>query len=232
MDTIVGTFSRGLMPTGSQDPYALRRQALGIVHILIDSRYSISLTKLLERSMCLLKVKEGKREKLLNSLQEFFQLRLRNILADQGVRYDVIETVVAEGTDDIYDAYIRALALAKFTENPDAERTFTAYMRVLNLAKKADMDNGVNPVLFQAEAEAKLHEAFQQVSDTVFKAKQSQDYQTVYSSLTALQPPIDAFFAAVMVMAEDEKIKNNRLSLLKQIAGLMSGVADVSKIVS
>lgn len=232
MDTIVGTFSRGLMPTGSQDPYALRRQALGIVHILLDSRYSISLKEILERSMELLNVKEAKQEKLLNSLQEFFQMRLRNILSDQGVRYDVIDAVVAEGTDDIYAAYLKALALAEFTENPDAGKTLTAYMRVLNLAKKADSNYTVKAALFEVDAEGKLYEVYQQVGQTVSNAKQNQDYKAVFTSLIALQSPIDAFFAEVMVMAEDEKIKHNRLALLKAIADLLSGIADASKIVA
>lgn len=232
MDTIVGTFSRGLMPTGSQDPYALRRQALGIVHILLDSRYSISLKEILERSMELLNVKEAKQEKLLNSLQEFFQMRLRNILSDQGVRYDVIDAVVAEGTDDIYAAYLKALALAEFTENLDAGKTLTAYMRVLNLAKKADSNYTVKAALFEVDAEGKLYEVYQQVGQTVSNAKQNQDYKAVFTSLIALQSPIDAFFAEVMVMAEDEKIKHNRLALLKAIADLLSGIADASKIVA
>lgn len=232
MDTIAGTFSRGLIPTGSQDPYALRRQALGIVNILIDSGYSISLTKMLKYSLELLKVKEAKQEKLLASLQEFFQMRLRNILSEQEVRYDVIDAVMAEGTDDVYAAYLRALALARFMENPAADQALTAYTRVLNLAKKAGGNTAINPALFTETAESDLYTAYQQASQTADLAKQRGDYQAVLSSLMTLQAPIDAFFAAVMVMAEDEKIKTNRLALLKGIADLLRGVADVGRIVA
>ncbi|MEM5768598.1 MAG: glycine--tRNA ligase subunit beta, partial [Bacillota bacterium] len=232
MDTIAGTVSRGLMPTGSQDPYALRRQALGIVNILIDSGYSLSLTKLLKYALDLLKVKEAKQEKLLAGLQEFFQMRLRNILSDQGVRYDVIDAVMAEGADDVYAAYLRALAVARFMENPAADQALTAYTRVLNLAKKAVGDTAINPALFAETAESDLYAAYRQASQTAAQAKQRGDYQAVLASLTALQAPIDAFFAAVMVMAEDEKIKANRLALLKGIADLLSGVADAGRIVA
>lgn len=232
MDTIAGTFSRGLIPTGSQDPYALRRQALGIVHILIDSGYNISLTKLLQQSLQLLQVKEAKQEKLLASLQEFFQMRLKNILSDQGVRYDIIDAVLAEGSEDMYAAFLRALAVARFVEHPAADQTLTAYTRVLNLAKKAEGNNPINPALFVEDAEAVLFAAYQQASESALQSKQNRDYQAVLNALTELKAPIDAFFAAVMVMAEDEKIKMNRLSLLKGIADLMRGVADASKIVA
>lgn len=232
MDTIVGTFSRGIIPTGSQDPYALRRQALGIVNILIDSGYNLSLTKLLKQSMDLLKVKEAKREKLLASLQEFFQMRLRNILSEQGVRYDVIDAVEAEGTCDMYAAYLRALALAEFVEQPAAGPAMTAYIRVLNLAKKAGPEDAINPALFQEPVEAKLFEAYGHIVQKVVAAKAKQDYLALFASLVPLQLPIDDFFAAVMVMAEDEKVRNNRLALLKAVAGLLKDIADISKIVA
>jgi glycyl-tRNA synthetase beta chain len=231
LDTIVGTFSRGLIPTGSQDPYALRRQALGIVNIIIDSRFHISFTQLIYAAMDLLQIKEVKREKLQINLQEFFQLRLRNILADQGVRYDIVDAVLAEGSDDIYATYQRAHALATFLEAPNFGKTLMAYTRVLNLAKKANAEYGIDSALFQDAAEISLYKVYQDAKETILRATETRDYAGALVSLTALQAPIDTFFAAVMVMVEDEKVKQNRLALLKSIAGLMDGTADLSKIV-
>jgi glycyl-tRNA synthetase beta chain len=231
LDTIVGTFSRGLIPTGSQDPYALRRQALGIVNIIIDSRFHISFTQLIYAAMDLLQIKEVKREKLQINLQEFFQLRLRNILADQGVRYDIVDAVLAEGSDDIYATYQRAHALATFLEAPNFGKTLMAYTRVLNLAKKANAEYGIDSALFQDAAEISLYKVYQDTKETILRATETRDYAGALVSLTALQAPIDTFFAAVMVMVEDEKVKQNRLALLKSIAGLMDGTADLSKIV-
>jgi len=230
LDTIVGTFSRGLIPTGSQDPYALRRQALGIVNILIDSEFNVSLAKLLQSAICLLNVKEAKQEKLLGSLQEFFQLRLRNILADQGVRYDIVDAVFAEGIDDIYATYKRAHALAQFAGRTDFVSSLTAYTRVLNLAKKAG-EVVIDTALFQDSAERTLYNVYQVACQHANSAVVIQDYEAALIVLKTLQGPIDAFFAAVMVMVEDEKIKNNRLALLKGIAELMRGIADMSKVV-
>jgi glycyl-tRNA synthetase beta chain len=232
LDTIVGTFSRGLIPTGSQDPYALRRQALGIVNIIIDSRFYISFTQLICAAMDLLQIKEVKREKLQINLQEFFQLRLRNILADQGVRYDIVDAVFAEGADDIYAAYQRAHALATFVEAPDFVKTLMAYTRVLNLAKKSNAEHGIDSALFQDAAETALYKVYQDAKETILRTTETRDYAGALVSLTALQVPIDTFFAAVMVMVEDEKVKQNRLALLKSIAGLMDGTADLSKIVA
>lgn len=230
LDNIVGTFSRGLIPTGSQDPYALRRQAIGIVNILIDSGYNVSLVRLLQSAIYLLNVKEVKQEKLRASLQEFFQLRLRNILVEQGVRYDIIDAVFAEGADDLYAAYLRAQALTECIENSSFARSLTAYTRVLNLAKKAGEET-IDTALFQDAAEQKLYDAYQVACLAADKAVVIQDYEDALSSLYMLQAPIDAFFAAVMVMVDDVSIKNNRLALLKGIAGLMSGIADMNKLV-
>jgi glycyl-tRNA synthetase beta chain len=232
LDTIVGTFSRGLIPTGSQDPYALRRQALGIVHILIDSGYTVSLTDMLKLAMQLLNIKEAKQEKLLTSLQEFFQLRLRNVLSDQGVRYDIIDAALAEGADDIFTTYQRALALAKFADTPDFAKTLTAYTRVLNLAKKAEGTTAIDAALFQDAAETKLYETYQTAVKAVSEAVGTVNYEAAFAPLTALQPAIDGFFNAVMVMAEDEKIRTNRLTLLRAIAQLTNGIADLSKVVA
>nr|WP_092068453.1 glycine--tRNA ligase subunit beta [Dendrosporobacter quercicolus]NSL47102.1 glycine--tRNA ligase subunit beta [Dendrosporobacter quercicolus DSM 1736]SDL76213.1 glycyl-tRNA synthetase beta chain [Dendrosporobacter quercicolus] len=232
IDNIVATFSRGLIPTGSQDPYALRRQALGIVHILVDARVHLSLGRIIAQAMDLLAIKEtGRREKLANEIQDFFRLRIKNVLADDKLSYDVIDAVVAIGHDDIYDTWLRAKALGANAQTEAMQKTIQAFTRVGNLAKHAAGDQ-VDRTLFSTEAEAGLYEAYLTANARITQSAAKHDYCAVLASMAALAAPIDAFFDAVMVMAEDSSVRNNRLALLNSIAGLTTNMADFSKIVT
>ncbi len=231
MDNIVATFSRGLIPTGSQDPYALRRQALGIVHILIEAKYPVSLTVIAAQAMDLLGISDNERQtKLLADIQDFFRLRIKNVLTDEALKYDMIDAVLAAGVDDVYDTWLRAKAMAVEGGTIAMQKAVQALIRVGNLAKNASSET-IDPGLFTAEAEHALYKAYTDARAAVEKHEAEKNYQGVLTVLAAMAAPIDAFFGAVMVMVEDTAVKNNRLALLKAISGLSAHTADLTKIV-
>lgn len=231
IDTIVGTFSRGLIPTGSQDPFALRRQALGIVNMLKEAQYHISLSQLVAKAMELLKIADaGQQAKLQNDVADFMKLRLKNVLADAGIRYDVVDAVFVT-VDDIYGVFLRAQAVNEAVKQ-DMEKTIQAFVRTGNIARKAeDVQAAVEADLLAEQVEKDLCKAYEDAAAKVEKAVAAQDYAGAIATLSQLAAPIDAFFDGVMVMDKDEKIKNNRLGLLKLVDNLVCQVADFSKIV-
>lgn len=231
IDTIVGTFSRGLIPTGSQDPFALRRQALGIVNMLKEAQYHISLSQLVAKAMELLKIADaGQQAKLQNDVADFMKLRLKNVLADAGIRYDVVDAVFVT-VDDIYGVFLRAQAVNEAVKQ-DMEKTIQAFVRTGNIARKAeDVQAAVEAGLLAEQVEKDLYKAYEAAASKVEKEIAAQDYAGAIATLSQLAAPIDAFFDGVMVMDKDEKIKNNRLGLLKLVDNLVCQVADFSKIV-
>lgn len=231
IDTIVGTFSRGLIPTGSQDPFALRRQALGIVNMLKEAQYHISLSQLVAKAMELLKIADaGQQAKLQNDVADFMKLRLKNVLADADIRYDVVEAVFVT-VDDIYGVFLRAQAVNEAVKQ-DMEKTIQAFVRTGNIARKAeDVQAAVETGLLAEQVEKDLYKAYEDAASKVEKEVAAQDYAGAIATLSQLAAPIDAFFDGVMVMDKDEKIKNNRLGLLKLVDNLICQVADFSKIV-
>ena len=232
LDNICATFSRGLAPTGSQDPYALRRQALGIINILLDANYHISMYKVLAGMLYLLNIAPEKTGKLIPQIGEFMKQRLRNMLIDQGIRYDVVDAVLAEErNDDFADLYARAVALNNFVASEAAPALIQAATRVANLCKKIEEETAINPQLFEVEAETALHKAAMEANKEVLAASVQYDYATVLTEATKLVDPINKFFDDVMVMAEDVKIKNNRLALLSAVKDVTHAVGDLNAIV-
>ena len=231
IDTIVGTFSRGLIPTGSQDPFALRRQALGIVNMLKEAQYHISLSQLVAKAMELLNIADaGQQAKLQNDVADFMKLRLKNVLADAGIRYDVVDAVFVT-VDDIYGVFLRAQAVNEAVKQ-DMEKTIQAFVRTGNIARKAeDVQAAVETDLLAEQVEKDLCKAYEAAASKVEREIVAQDYAGAIATLSQLAAPIDAFFDGVMVMDKDEKIKNNRLGLLKLVDNLICQVADFSKIV-
>jgi glycyl-tRNA synthetase beta chain len=228
IDTIVGTFSLGKIPTGSQDPFALRRQALGLVNMIIEAKYHLSLSAIVAKSMDLYGIEDEKaRAKMQQDVADFIRLRLKNVL--ESIRYDVVDAVLAD-VDDIYAVALRAKAVADYVTDADAAAGVQAFVRVANLAKKAESAE-VSADLFQTDAERNLFAAYEKASAAVASDIASESYAEAITALAALAAPIDTFFDDVMVMDKDEKIKNNRLGLLKSIDELVSRIADFTKIV-
>jgi len=232
LDNIVATFSRGLVPTGSQDPYALRRQALGIVNILIDGKHHVSLADLLLQTMELLGICDTQQQqKLQAEIQEFFRLRVKNVLADEKIRYDMIDAVMAVGIDDVYDTWLRAKALELAGSGPEMLKAVQAFTRISNLMKHATTQ-AIDETLLTADAERNLYQQYAQAHKVAADMMVAKDYHGVLGVVMELTAPIDSFFGEVMVMAEDMAVRNNRLALLKAITNLTATIADISKIVA
>ncbi|MGI6093401.1 MAG: glycine--tRNA ligase subunit beta [Veillonellaceae bacterium] len=230
IDNIVATFSRGLIPTGSQDPYALRRQALGIVNTIIAAQYNLSLTEIVAEAAKLLGISDSDSDKLLNEIYEFFRLRIKNVLSDEEIRYDVIDAVMAAGIDDLYDTVLRARAVTGVIGSDHIRKAIQAFTRAGNLAKNASSST-INPDLLSQEAERALYQEYINTKQAVSEFLDIKDYSAVLKALSELAEPIDKFFDAVMVMDKDEAIRNNRLALLKSITQTALSVADLSKLV-
>ena len=232
LDNIVATFSRGLAPTGSQDPYALRRQALGIINILIDGNYHVSMVKLIAGVAYLLNIPAEKTKDVIMPVMDFFKQRLKNMLLDQGIRYDVVDAVLAdERNDDIADLAARAQALNAFVVSEEAPALIQAATRVANLCKKIEQETAINTNIFQNPAEGELHKAVTAVNNEVLLATVQFNYAEVLQIACKLVAPINKFFEDVMVMDNDEKIKNNRLALLSAVKDVTHAVGDLNLIV-
>lgn len=232
LDNICATFSRGLAPTGSQDPYALRRQALGVINILLDASYHISLAKIIAGTLYLLDIKPEETGKLVPQIMEFFKQRLRNLLMDQGIRYDVIDAVFADKrNDDMVDLAVRCKALAAYVEAGNAEPLVQVSVRVSNLCKKIEKEVAISGALFKDESENKLHEVVAAVSKEIIPEIVLYDYAAVLKAGEKVIEPVNAFFDNVMVMDEDENVKNNRLAMLEEVRGIVNAVGDLSLLV-
>lgn len=232
LDNICATFSRGLAPTGSQDPYALRRQALGVINILLDTNYHISLAKIIAGTLYLLDIKPEETGKLVPQIMEFFKQRLRNLLMDQGIRYDVIDAVFADKrNDDMVDLAVRCKALAAYVKAGNAEPLVQVSVRVSNLCKKIEKEVAISGALFKDESENKLHEVVAAVSKEIIPEIVLYDYAAVFKAGEKVIEPVNTFFDNVMVMDEDENVKNNRLAMLEEVRGIVNAVGDLSLLV-
>lgn len=226
VDNIVATFSRGLIPTGSQDPYALRRQTIGILNILLGSEWNISLRPIFKASMELLNVAADKQEELLNQVEEFFTLRLKNIFLDREVPHHVIDLLLSNNELSVADAegLVNALLTNRIDENVELVQ---AYTRMYNLVKDVEY-TGVNSDLLKEDAEKALFEAASKASEASLAAWEANDYAAVVAVPATLVPAINKFFEDVMVMDKDEAIKANRLQLVRLAYSVMAIIGDIS----
>lgn len=232
VDNIVATFSRGLAPTGSQDPYALRRQALGIINILINSNYHLPLIKILAGALYLLNIKPEDTGKLVPQILEFFKMRLKNMMIEQGIRYDVIDAVLAEErNDDLVDIYTRCQALNDYVAKPEAEAVIQASIRVCNLCKKIDTEVAISSALFADPAEQELHDVLIRLNKELIPDIVTYNYTAALKLAEQVVDPINKFFDSVMVMDENVDVKNNRLAMLEQAKEITNAVGDLSCIV-
>lgn len=230
IDSICGCFGVGLIPTGTADPYALRRSAIGILNIVIDRGFRLSVPELVGRSLALLAPKLTRpAAEVQAEVVEFIRLRLVNMLATQGYPQDVVEAVLSAGFDDVLDALERVRALAELKGREDFEPLAVAFKRVGNIIK-GGVDQAVDAGLFEAPCEGALWNALQQVQGTVLAATAAGRYGEALQAIAGLRAPVDAFFDGVMVMAKDDAVRNNRLALLTGVAALFQGIADFSRI--
>jgi glycyl-tRNA synthetase beta chain len=233
IDTIIGCFSIGIIPTGSQDPYALRRQAQGIVQIMLAQELPITLSQLISIT---LEVHESLRnlkrpaDEIRSDVLEFFGLRVKKILSEQ-LRYDVVDAVISSSFDDIVSVVSRGESLMNaVTHQEDFKTTVESFNRVSNLAGKAE-PTVINEALFEEEGEKDLYQAWKAVTESYHAALVQRDAAEALQLLGRISGEITKFFDSVMVMAEDEHVKNNRLAVLAEIDKDLKKFADFTKLV-
>ncbi|WP_391560220.1 glycine--tRNA ligase subunit beta [Robertmurraya sp.] len=233
LDTIVSFFAIGNIPSGSQDPYALRRQASGIVQILINKEWNVSLTDLLRLSILSIKEKgigEKGEEELLLELVAFFKLRLKHYLQEQSIRYDIIDAVLEKNITALPTLVKKAFVLQTKKDGSGFKETVEALSRVLTISNKAVDNAEIKESLFENEYETALYNQYRGVKLGLESNEASEE--EFFDKLASLQGAINDFFDHTMVMAEDQALKNNRLALMSQLAELIISFANVKEIVT
>lgn len=245
-DSITGMFALGLVPSGSKDPFALRRQANGIVKTIAEHKLPINLADLMEDARTGYRHSEAEKkftlgvdaEAYFQALSSFFRERLEFYLRDaRGLPYDVVNATLAAGADDVVDAVARATAVAKVRLSADFESISTAFKRMKNILLQAEetkkkVAEPFNPALLEDDEEKKLGAAIPQVAASVNKLRAAKQYGPALLEISRLRPAIDAFFDKVMVMVDDENLRANRLGLLQTLVREFSSIADFSEIVT
>jgi len=228
IDTIVGCFSVGLIPTGAADPYALRRHALGVIQILMQLNRPLDLNWLVRTSQELLAQKRTRdKEEVQRDVLEFIRTRFVNFHTSRDFPLDVVEAAVRARFDDIVDARRRVEALSEWKQREDFDAIMIGFRRVVNILKDI-VPGQLEPDLLVEDAEKDLYQAFEAVKVRAEPLIREGDYATALETMTDLKAPIDNLFDRVMVMVEDEKLRNNRLGLLGTIADFFEQVADFS----
>ncbi len=232
-DHVAGCFSIGIRPTGSQDPYALRRHSLGILQVLLEHELPVSFGELIEQALLLLKdrLKEINIEETVEQVREFAWQRLRHYFQEKGLDYDLVEAVLNTPLQEIAPLWQRGHFLQKKRDSSELAQATTAYIRVANLASRAREDLEVNEELLQEKGEKKLFRELTAAKERVDTALKRDDLSPALDVLAELKAPIDLFFDEVLVMVEDEKLRFNRLALLRELQQLYLKLADFSKIV-
>ena len=237
MDSICGCFSVGLAPTGAADPYALRRQAIGVVQILRDMKFPLSLGELIRFGLSpFAEQTAGRLDELTADINVFFTRRIEGILAEEGFAKDSIAAVTAVSVDLIPDTWQRVQALDRIRSDADFEPLAVAFKRIVNILRKAGAEMGgeamppVDEGLFEKPCEADLLKAYRGVKEKVAAQVREGAYGDALRDIATLKGPVDAFFEGVLVMAEDDAVRSNRMALLGRLAGLFARIADFSKI--
>lgn len=230
MDTIVSFFAIGNIPSGSQDPYALRRQATGIVQTLLNKNFAISLEEIITNSLALIEeagILKKERTELLEDIRSFFKQRLKHILQEKHVSHDIIDAVLGNELGILSSLVKRAEVLEKKKNDEGFKENIEALSRVVNIASKAENIAEVNRDQFENEFEQNLYRQFIEVSDK-FQTENSEE--EMYELLISLKPAIDDYFANTMVMSENTAIRNNRLNQMANLARLIKQFANVNEI--
>lgn len=229
LDTICGCFSVGLIPTGGADPYALRRQGIGIIQIMLAENLVVSLTAMIDKALEAFVDKADKKELSLKIL-EFFKNRMVNILTDMGLSKGAVNSALWASFDNLPDVVLRAKALNFLIKEPDFEPLSITFKRVENIIKKAEENIGilVDESLFEDSSESELFNAVNDARQIVDGLIQKGNYDKALLYIATLRPKVDTFFEDVMVMAEDIKLRQNRIALLSSVSELFKNIANFS----
>ena len=231
IDNIVAGFYVGDIPTGSQDPNALRRQALGIINILVKSKKHLSLKKLIEETINSMpkESKNNKSENLINDIFDFFKSRFEN---DLHFSKDSISGVLSTEIDDIYDAYLKISAIDEFRKKNEElfSNLLLVFKRVKNIIKTSNTLIFEESIL-EEKAERELYKIYKEKEIQIKKLIENKEYQKTFSMLSSLYEPLDNFFKEVMVMTDNEKLKNNRIALLSLVDKIFKNMLDFSSLI-
>lgn len=236
LDSIIGCFVMGLTPTGSQDPYGLRRQSRGKIAIILKNNLQISLKDIIWKSLSLykesvsveLKIDENE---IASQILYFLKQRVKNIFLEDGIRYDVIDAVLAVDSDgDVVDIKHRIKVIEELCNQPIFGKILNSSSRVLNLSKNSE-ETEIDRSLLKEKAEVRLYHNYENIYPRIKEFISNKEYKKVFNLLGDLCKPVDEFFDQVLVMDKDEEIRKNRISLIKKIGILFNQVADLSKII-
>jgi len=235
LDSIVGSFINNKIPTGSEDPYGLRRLANGMTAVIVGQGHHLSLTSLIATDISLYESqKEGcvaDRNALGCSLFSFFTSRMESLLEEKGIRYDITDAVMSPGLDDLHDAAERAMALSQFRQSEEFTSLVVGQKRVANILKGVKSEARLDESILTEAEEKRLFSLTKEIEDALQQSIAEHAYQKSLKILLSLKDPIDQFFDTVLVMAEDKALRANRLALVKYVAERFNTLADFSKIV-
>lgn len=230
IDSIVGCFSVGLVPTGSEDPYGLKRQSMAIINMLFEHNARLSLNGLVEKACGGYNLGKNEHRKTVEEVMEFFRQRLSGMLVSDGLRPDAVDAALAVEFDDPLIAREKARALDSLRTSEDYQPLITALKRAGNILPK-DFAGTVKKSLLKQEEEKALFAAYMDIKERVETKKRALDFRGALMDIASIRRTVDAFFDKVMVMDGDEDIRNNRLAILLGITRLFGGIADFSRLI-
>jgi glycyl-tRNA synthetase beta chain len=230
VDTICGCFSVGLIPTGTQDPYGLRRQSIGVMNVILGKKYDLSLSSLAEEAVRNLKDRiKGDEKAIITDVLDFFRGRLHGIISSGESDQEVVDAIINAGFDNILDVKARVDALSRFKQSDSYESLITGFKRAQNIIRGAQISSDISEKLFAYDEERELFKAIGEAKEAVHTLAAKKSYYEALGKLASLRDSVDSFFEKVLVMDKDETLKNNRLALLSELTGLFSWIADFSK---
>ncbi|MEB1807588.1 MAG: glycine--tRNA ligase subunit beta [Bacillaceae bacterium] len=234
LDTIITCFGIGLIPSGSQDPYALRRQAAGVIQIILDKNLSVSVEEVIEIALNAAEEKQllkRNSEEVSKDLLEFFKLRVKNTLQERGTRYDIVDAVLSETIGQVDTIVKKAQLLMEQIEAVTFKETVETLSRVTNIATKASHSANLSESLFVQEEEKTLYKVYLETDEKVKRALETGNVAEAYQALIETKETINLYFDNIMVMSDDEKVKENRLVQMKLLADTIQSFANFNSIV-
>lgn len=236
MDNLIACFASGKEPSSSSDPYAIRRQSLSIIRSLVEGKHFLSLQEILqnfyEHFLNSLESKEGllEREKGVKKLQEYFINRIKTIFTEYGLEKDEVQASLSSGFDDVYDLFCRAQALHEYREESSFAALYEVYRRAKGQLAKEKTQSAFEKSLLEEDAEKSLYKELEDVERSVSLSIKEKNYKKAYLELSRLQMPLSNLFEKLRILCDDERLKNNRLALLRRVFNLFEKLLDFSKI--
>jgi glycyl-tRNA synthetase beta chain len=235
MDTLAGDFAAGLLPSGSADPYGLRRAAVGVIRMIRECKLPLSIAKLAEASFDVQPDSVKSNTAALGQLTDFFRQRLENIYQAEGYRFDEVRAVLANGFENLADVTAKLEALKAMRSLEDFTKLAAAFKRASNIIKQSEKSKFVIPAtvdeqLLTEEAEKNLFADVKKIEGEVKTLLGKAEYADALRKMVQIKPSVDGFFEKVMVMTEDEKIKANRLALISYLIGVFKSMLDFSQL--